>query len=117
MELGHFLLLPGHPCRKTPLVCLSNPRTICGGAEAVKDKSTSCVRIAMRTISLVLACVALAFRAAHGGSSLSQQLGLLQERTMLVSFLGNFLSLLLCGSGETGPLGCITRDLHSGHVT
>lgn len=28
--------------------------------------------------------------------------------TTLVSFLRDFLYLLLCGSGEPGPFGCIT---------
>lgn len=35
---------------------------------------------------------------------------------MLVSFLGIFLCLLLCSSGETGLFGCITYDLHSVNV-
>lgn len=73
VELGHFLLLAGHLCRKMPCSFLSNPRTIYGGAEVVKDKNILYIHIATRTISLVLACVALSSRVVCGGSPLSYQ--------------------------------------------
>lgn len=54
-----------------PRLFLSNPRAIYVGGEVVKDKTVLYVRVAMRTIPLVLACVALSSRVVHGGSALS----------------------------------------------
>lgn len=62
----------------------------------------------------MLACVALSSGVVHGGSPLSSVQGLKKAYDLslsletLVSFLVDFLYLLLCGSGERGPFGCIT---------